>query len=280
MLLRGRELKASGQITEAINIYCDTIRFGDDWIRYSELMEAAMGVSSCEIAYEEIRRLLDDQLSDEQLSLLLGYFRVLDETQPDFANAWVGEQLCSEAGLKKAAEYSGFFTNRSGISWSILGQSSYDWINRTDYIEAWPDVQVLYPELIRINRLPFRQAKEDSVKFEAYGMTLRNRISRAMFPSAIIGLTYDTETRASFRGVYILAALKLYKLRHGAYPETLDKLSPAIIPAVPLDPFSDKPFIYRVDKDGILFLYSVKEDLKDDNADPKKDVVISPKITK
>ncbi|MFH1228066.1 MAG: hypothetical protein V1701_09225, partial [Planctomycetota bacterium] len=84
---------------------------------------------------------------------------------------------------------------------------------------------------------------------------------------------------ANRKGIYVLAALKLYKLRHGAYPETLNKLAPEIISEVPIDHYSDKPFVYRVDKDNKLWLYSIGSDLKDDGGVDKRqeDIIISPK---
>ena len=43
------------------------------------------------------------------------------------------------------------------------------------------------------------------------------------------------------------AALALYRTRHGSFPEALDQLSPDILPAIPLDPFTNKPFAYESD---------------------------------
>jgi hypothetical protein len=49
-------------------------------------------------------------------------------------------------------------------------------------------------------------------------------------------------------GLYITAALRLYYAKHQFYPANLSELSPEIIPEVPLDPLSDKPFSYKVDE--------------------------------
>ncbi len=52
----------------------------------------------------------------------------------------------------------------------------------------------------------------------------------------------STERRAS----PLLLALRLYQLEKGKLPATLDALVPQYLPAVPLDPYDDRPFRYRV----------------------------------
>lgn len=42
-------------------------------------------------------------------------------------------------------------------------------------------------------------------------------------------------------------ALKLYKCLHGTYPETANALMPEILKALPLDPYTGKPFQYRLE---------------------------------
>jgi hypothetical protein len=56
----------------------------------------------------------------------------------------------------------------------------------------------------------------------------------------------------------LAAALAVYRAEHGQYPDTLDELTPEIVPQLPLDLYSDQPFIYRRDADGQGYvLYSV-----------------------
>src|SRR5690606_6897021 len=51
------------------------------------------------------------------------------------------------------------------------------------------------------------------------------------------------------------AALALYRLEHGEYPDTLSALVPDMLPAVPEDLFTTQPLLYRRTDDGYL-LYS------------------------
>jgi hypothetical protein len=64
-----------------------------------------------------------------------------------------------------------------------------------------------------------------------------------------------------------LAILLYQKENQGAPPANLEALVPAILPAVPLDPYTDKPLIYRVVKDGYQ-LYSAGPDRDDDKLAP------------
>ncbi|MCL2701258.1 MAG: hypothetical protein FWE88_06145 [Phycisphaerae bacterium] len=64
----------------------------------------------------------------------------------------------------------------------------------------------------------------------------------------------------------VAVALELYKLDKGQYPEQLDALSPAYLPAVPTDLFSGKAMMYKA-HDKTYDLYSVGPNGKDDGSD-------------
>lgn len=70
----------------------------------------------------------------------------------------------------------------------------------------------------------------------------------------------------------IACALERHRLLHGAYPETLDALTPYFLPSLPLDPWSGAPYHYRRTEAGSFLLYSVGKNRVDDDGhlDPKK----------
>jgi hypothetical protein len=71
------------------------------------------------------------------------------------------------------------------------------------------------------------------------------------------------------RDVVVTAiALKRYQLQHGAWPETLAAMVPALLPSVPIDPYDGKPLRYHPNADGTFLLYCVGEDGVDDGGDP------------
>lgn len=68
-------------------------------------------------------------------------------------------------------------------------------------------------------------------------------------------------------------ALEIHKTKHGAYPERLEALAPAILSEVPDDPFTNGPVTYRRIEGGFL-VYSIGSDNHDDNGDPEYDITV------
>ncbi len=64
-------------------------------------------------------------------------------------------------------------------------------------------------------------------------------------------------------GLRLVVACRLYEIRHGKLPETLDALVPECLSEVPRDPFDGKPFRYLPDR-GVV--YTIGQDLKDSSA--------------
>lgn len=58
-------------------------------------------------------------------------------------------------------------------------------------------------------------------------------------------------------------ACKIYRNKTGHYPETLEALVPDMLPEVPIDPFTGKPFVFRI-QNGELLIYSLGSNQKDD----------------
>jgi len=103
---------------------------------------------------------------------------------------------------------------------------------------------------------------------------------RVPYSSKLFALVQiDTQLTASYRGAQLVLALELYRREHNRYPADLSALVPAYFEEVPVDPFIDQPFVYRVGHGG-YWLYSVGRDLTDSNGHQKKDMLIrKPKST-
>jgi hypothetical protein len=72
------------------------------------------------------------------------------------------------------------------------------------------------------------------------------------------------ETATLQRDAFVTTlALERYRLRHGAFPGSLDELVPEFMAAVPIDRFSGGPLKYRLEESRPL-LYSVGSDRDDD----------------
>jgi hypothetical protein len=77
-------------------------------------------------------------------------------------------------------------------------------------------------------------------------------------------VTTVVQAEAQRRLTVTALALARYQRKYGAYPRSLAELTPAFLPAVPLDPVDGQPLRYRLEADGRFMLYSIGADGKDD----------------
>jgi len=165
---------------------------------------------------------------------------------------------------------------------TVLG--SQEWLLRSPLLEvtgcaAAYRVFILQPDLRfylrsmhryqNLTAMPYHESREQWERTEralstGKGMGL---ISALIFPA--LGRVAETAVTADAR--HSLARLALAMERHrsekGAYPESLDAVAPAFIPAVPPDPFDGKP-LRMARSDGAIVLYSAGPDAKDDGGTP------------
>jgi hypothetical protein len=80
-----------------------------------------------------------------------------------------------------------------------------------------------------------------------------------------VGRLHETFDKAELRRDATLTAiaLELHRRRAGAWPDSLDRLSPGLLPTVPIDPYDGRPLRYEVTPDGPR-LWSVGPDAADD----------------
>jgi len=67
----------------------------------------------------------------------------------------------------------------------------------------------------------------------------------------------EREELAARRASQLLLALRLHRAERGVLPATLDALVPKYLPSVPLDPYDDQPFRYRISKGETIEMESL-----------------------
>jgi len=82
-----------------------------------------------------------------------------------------------------------------------------------------------------------------------------------MTPAFARACARTAEVEASIGVAEVAAALKIYRSRRGEYPTSLGELE-SLVPALPRDPFSGQPYIYRREASGFV-VYSVGKDRRD-----------------
>lgn len=91
-------------------------------------------------------------------------------------------------------------------------------------------------------------------------------MTRQMLPRLASAAERQAVAEANLGTGQLAAALKLYQQAHGAYPPSLDELR-TVLPALPVDPFSGRPYAYRREGSGFV-VYSVGPDGADGGGTP------------
>ncbi len=91
-----------------------------------------------------------------------------------------------------------------------------------------------------------------------------NRLAAMLAPATGKAIDKTVRTQTIAQMAVVAFALERYHIKHGAFPEKLDNLVPAFLPAAPLDPMNNRIFHYRRTDDGWFQLYSVGLDGQDD----------------
>lgn len=97
-------------------------------------------------------------------------------------------------------------------------------------------------------------------------------LAKIGYPNYKRAYKQDTYSRLQYRGVVWAAALKLYKIENGKYPDSLSQVDHYVNGEYEKDPYSpDGKLIYKKDGENVI-LYSIGPDLKDDNGTPRVQV--------
>lgn len=106
------------------------------------------------------------------------------------------------------------------------------------------------------------------IRFDSFIRESRYFIVGLSMPAAESISTSKYKDIATHEATITVLALKRYMIENGDYPESLEELlSKGYIKELPMDPYGDKPMIYK--RTGTNFkLYSVGENFADDGGEP------------
>jgi hypothetical protein len=94
---------------------------------------------------------------------------------------------------------------------------------------------------------------------------------RAFAPAVAKANELAHRAKAQIEALITTTALLRYKQDHADYPENLDQLLEAdLLSKLPMDPYSDKPLIYKKTDDNFL-LYSIGKNFKDEGGEVFRD---------
>ena len=234
-ILSGRAREARGEYGPALQTYCDVIKFGQDLSRGGLLIDRLVGIAIQAMAHREVRECLAArQAQARDIEELIGRLGALRADRVPLADTIAEEYVYSrQTPLPMRMEESVAGAKRS------------------------------WAELIQRAKLPYYEAAK------LQPVTGRGVMGKTMVPVLDKARAKEAQIQATDLATELLAALELYRLRQGAYPESLDALVPDYLPEMPLDPFAGKAFRYRRTDDNFR-LYSVGQNMKDDGGvEPK-----------
>ena len=144
--------------------------------------------------------------------------------------------------------------------------------NSEDILEDFFDNQELYylrtmAKMIALVKEPYWEVREELKGFDK-GIIEKLPQEKAILTQMLLpalSRAYNKEARidAQLGNAEIALACRIYKARCGKYPESLNELTPGILPSLPLDPFTGKNYIYKRKLKGFI-VYSLGDNLKDD----------------
>jgi len=115
---------------------------------------------------------------------------------------------------------------------------------------------------------PYYAARNDLPREGPEVRNLGGLLARILLPSLVQAAEHAADADAERRACMLGLAMHRYRLEHGRFPDSLDKLAPDFVAIVPLDPFDGKPMRLARDAEGRLVVYSVGPDLSDDKGTP------------
>jgi hypothetical protein len=283
---------AQGETTHALDNCLAIARNGRHLQNRATLVEQLTGLSLSRLAHEEIIRVLDSQeLTVEQLAGL----------QRQLVEIYAGEYPLMNIEYEKLAFHDlvqHFFTD-GGIggghlipgAWDEFSNEPIDRLEGQDRMLFMPlfgaqsmlharrDKTIavgdrIYDEQIKLAKMtPYQRHRKDVPSADDI---LTSLSSRKFFLLHFIVPAFDRTFEFAFRGkvshqaTLTILALVRWRAEKGEYPASLDQLTAAgLLKDLPMDPWSDKPLIYRRTGDNFI-LYSLGPNFQDDGGEPGK----------
>jgi len=245
-----------GDTAAALGSYLDAMKLGQDAARGGPLIHKLVSIACETIALKETRACLAQAQPDEgTLADLVTRLQTFEQHEVPLSDTLAFEHHATQQGIDELPDDPQKLAELLG---QVNGEAPSPLLRQPlDREQIKREMAWYYAQAITLARLPYPQVAG------ADPTVGHNPVVQMLAPAVNNVRRKDVEHQADLRGTILLAALELYHVRHGAYPAALQDLTPDCLPALPLDPFAEKPFCYRTDPDGYT-LYSVGPNLTDD----------------
>jgi hypothetical protein len=140
----------------------------------------------------------------------------------------------------------------------VFGPQTWDQVTQ--------DIERYFVDLDKILSLEYPQAREAVARLKDRTAADKDSFMRLLSPNRTLALLHYARALAQHRGTLLVLNLHAYRATHGHWPAGLDSMLSASARRLAIDPFSARPFEYRLEQ-GEPLLYSVSENCADDGGE-------------
>jgi hypothetical protein len=269
LLARARLAEWKGELAKAAQTYSDLLRFSADVADNGMLVHTWTGAAAEGLAYEGVvpylarideksicRQLLADLVDIEQGRASFHDVLESEYTKGRHLFGDYGKEILYTNNLPDDPGVTDYFIDTVERLTRYIGfkfAQSDLMAQRDEFNRAMLEISTMtYPEILN------EPLEDKFVKDEMSEQWLE------MYPTYVFLFARQETIR---RANIIRAALHLRILENGEYPESLKELEEIVSEEVLIDPFSEKPFVYKKTEDAYL-LYSLGGDMDDDGGTP------------
>jgi len=282
-----------GKTHQALEDCVAVARAGSHWQGKGTIIEQLVGIAISALAHEQIKNIIaTQQPSATDLKQIQQQLSQIYQQGYPLMNI-EGERLIFLDIVQSV------FTDGGPGGGHLIPQRWSRWMDNENDFEMWKDLGLLTPLYTAASMVHARRDETLSKANEFYNRCAENAkitpyekhirklegpekmlfslpeyryfLLRYFMPALdrVSELVYRGKT--SHEATVTILALKRYRLDNKEYPAGLDKLvTSGYLKELPMDPFSDKPLIYKR-TDGDFILYSFSHNLTDDGGEPGKD---------
>jgi hypothetical protein len=272
---------STGKMERALEAYTDLINMTAAMVPEPILITQLIRVSCVGISQNTLEFLLSQHaLSDAQLKQLETILAATEnQGQVALKNALAGERCFGISTFNSAPSRMNQAPRpTSSRSWEdiVFGLVKTAGLFQSDFrfymhvMQEWISASEMP---IEQNLLKVREVNAEAQSRRGLLPVSFRLFSKMLLPAIHKGIMKSASSTASIRSAQLAVAIERYRLSH--HQETLDsiqQLVPESIATLPKDPFNGLPLRFMKSGTGYM-IYSVGEDLVDDNGNPKSDVV-------
>ena len=269
LCVQARRFEAKGQFRRAVDNYLAVIRIGQHYGTGRTLIDQLVGIACITIGTDAaFTGICRHHYPRKELERLMAELAARRPHMPEFAHAMRSERAFGlgtiDDLMRLGPEAIGAITAVHGEEWPASPSPLQARLVRILLPDRTvkKDMAAFYNRSIAAARKPYytKDARRDLMP----GGKPWNILAHMLLPALSRARTATEKCKAKAALLGLAVAVKIYQQDVGVYPDSLRwLLQDKILKKLPDDPFSGKPYKYKL-KDGDFVLYSVCDNLKDD----------------